>query len=566
MRIRLDGLRLQLLLLLVLPFGLILVLVALASVRVHQQAMRRLVAERDEWAARAAASAISEQLHHRQSSIRSLALRLEGSRGPDTLLHQEAFLLSDFDGGMAVTDRNGRILASNPADVGWASRPILSTLERARAGQPVFSRAFDEKGLATVLVAAESQGGDAVLGAFTAPSLLRSALSGLGSSEAGPTGFLTDDSGRLLASLGNPPAQTDLLDHPGVEPALHGEQGSTFIPGPDGEHVVSFSPIEQTGWALVIEEPWELVSSPLLNLSLLGPLTLVPALLLTLVALWFGARQVIEPLRRLEAKADQLAAGDFTPIDDKIGGIAEIRHLQRALDTMARKIRASQEALRGYINSITRAQEEERRRLARELHDTTIQDLIALDQQIQMLSMQSATAKDVSRSQELSGLHRAAQSTVQELRRVTRGLRPMYLEDLGLVPALEMLARDVSAELGTPVSFHLEGPPHRLPPEVELALYRIVQESLSNVARHAHARLVAVVVRYGDDGLAIDVRDDGVGFDLPEHPGDLTFGGHYGLLGMHERAEIIGAQLRIDSRPGAGTSVSVRVPQNHSGR
>lgn len=561
MKIRLDGLRLQLLLLLVLPFGLVLVLVALASVRVHQQAMRRLVAERDEWAARAAASAISEQLHHRQSSVRTLALRLGENLDPNALLQQEGYLLPDFDRGMAIVDRDGQVLASNPAGTDWTSRPIVASLVGTKPGEAVFSGSFDEDGVAMALAVARSETGGASIGAFTVPPLLRSALSGVGSSESGPTGFLTDDTGKLLASLGTSPGRIDLLDHPGVVPALHGEQGSTFIPGPDGEHVVSFSPIEQTKWALVIEEPWELVSSPVLNLSLLGPLALVPALLLTLVALWFGARQVIEPLRRLEAKADRLASGDFTLVDDAIGGIAEIQHLQGTLDTMARKIRASQEALRGYISSITRAQEEERRRLARELHDTTIQDLIALDQQIQILNMKSGDEAEPVRSGELSGLHRATQGTIEELRRVTRGLRPMYLEDLGLVPALEMLSKDASADLSTPMSFRVEGTPRRLPPEAELALYRIVQESLSNVARHAHANHAEVVVQFTDDTLMMDVRDDGAGFDLPEHPGDLAAAGHYGLLGMHERAEIIGAKLSIASEPGKGTTVSIRLSQ-----
>jgi len=560
MSIRLDGLRLQLLLLLVLPFGLILVLGSLASVSVHQQAMRRLVAERDEWAARAAASAISEQLHHRQASIRSMALRLGGDLEPEELLQQESYLLSDFDRGMAVTDRSGRILASDPIDLDWTSRPIISTLASSNNDRPVFSTPFDEKGLVTVLVAAAPEGRKAIVGAFTVSSLLRSAMLGLGSSEAGASAFLVDDSGDLLGSLGAPPDPTDLLDHPGVRPALQGEQGSSFIPGADGEHVVSYSPIQPTGWALVIEEPWETVSSPLLNLSLLGPLALVPALILTLVALWFGARQVIQPLRQLEVKADQLASGNFSVVEDRVGGIAEIGHLQQTLDTMARKIRASQQALRGYINSITHAQEEERRRLARDLHDSTIQDLIALDQQIQMLSLKGDSDQDPLVAQQLSSLHMAAQRTVQDLRRVSRGLRPMYLEDLGLVPALEVLAGDVSSDLGVPVSFRVEGSHRRLAADVELALYRIVQESLSNVARHAHASHASVVVRFTDRDLKIEIRDDGTGFFSPDHPGDLTAGGHYGILGMHERAEIIGAKLQITSTPGNGTFVSLSLP------
>jgi two-component system sensor histidine kinase UhpB len=283
----------------------------------------------------------------------------------------------------------------------------------------------------------------------------------------------------------------------------------------------------------------------------------VPALLLSLVALWFGARQIVRPLQSLEAQATELGWGRYEAIEQPVGGIAEIRRLQTELIHMARKVRAAQDSLRGYIGAITAGQEEERRRLARELHDDTLQSLIALNQRIQLAQL---GATDPSPAETLREIQSLAAQTIADLRRFTRALRPIYLEDLGLVAALEMLAREVSQANHLPVEFHRAGSERRLTSEVELALYRMAQEALSNVARHTLASQAELALTFHEQAVSMTISDDGQGFKVPESPAEFALSGHFGLLGLHERAELIGAHLDIQSSPGRGTRVSVRQP------
>ncbi len=559
MKLHLDGLRLQLLSLIILPFSLLLLVFALAGVNIHQQAMRRMVAERDERAARAAAAAITQQLHHLQAAVHVMALRLGDDVSPQNVLNQASYLDEDFDEGMAIIDLGGEIQASTLPDSLIIERTLPELLVMLEDQQTIFSDPFPgDKRDMMVLVAAQSNNRIAV-GAFTIDNVMRSTALGPNLSTESYSAFLTDSSGRLLANLGVTPVQENLLNHAGVQAALRGETGSSYIPGEDGEHVVAFSPIVPTGWVLLIEESWEDVASPILDLSLVAPLALIPALLVTVIALWFGARRVIEPLRRLEQRADKLARGDYEVVEETVGGIAEIQHLHQTLVTMTRRIRIAQQALRGYINTITQTQEEERRRLARELHDVTIQDLIALDQKIQMADI-SLRSQGLSEDEGLKELHQSTQEVIQRVRRLSRGLRPIYLEDLGLTPALEMLVRDSQEELGIPISFQVVGPTRRLHPDAELALYRMVQETLSNVSRHASADHTWLEVIFEDNSLRITVRDNGEGFQPPDQPSDLAHDGHYGLIGMYERAELIHARLEIRSSPGKGTQITIHLP------
>src|SRR5512142_3389096 len=152
---------------------------------------------------------------------------------------------------------------------------------------------------------------------------------------------------------------------------------------------------------------------------------------------------------------------------------------------MARKVQAAQEGLHGYIGAITAAQEEERLRLARELHDDTIQAVIALKQRVQLAHR---SVKDQSTLHALNELENLAERTIEDLRRMTRALRPIYLEDLGLTTALEMLARETGENFTLDIHFKKSGEEQRLPHEVELTFYRIAQEALSNVVRHASAQ------------------------------------------------------------------------------
>jgi signal transduction histidine kinase len=281
-------------------------------------------------------------------------------------------------------------------------------------------------------------------------------------------------------------------------------------------------------------------------------LILIPLLAFTLVALWFGATQIVKPLQKLETLASDLAWGNFTDIGKPVGGVQEIQQLQNELVHMAGKVQDAQKSLHNYIGAITHGQEEERSRLARELHDETLQALIALSQRVRLAQMK---AKDEPMQEALTELDALASSSIVELRRLTRGLRPIYLEDLGLVTALEMLARE-NTHPGLTVTFTCEGEERRLEKALELSLFRIVQEGLSNVLHHAEASQAWITLNFQDSDVTLKIRDNGKGFTPPRSPAEFSPGGLYGLLGMHERAELAGGKLSISS-PGAGTTIQV---------
>lgn len=558
---RIPSLPLQLFIITVLPLTALLLLIAFGSLGLHQRAMRTMVGERDERATRAAAAAITEQINHRLSAIRGVALQAaNGANGPEHVLADAAYLLPDFEGGIALFAPDGTVVAASNGPEIWLARTVP---ERLRTTHGAFNEqdAFflppfvdPVQGGELVLVAAAA-GDITAVGAFSPAALARRALADIFGGSDQATAYLATPDGDILYQTGTPPwADLPVPEHPGVADALRNESGTTYLTVDGEEHVVAFSPIPPVGWALVIEEPWRAVTDPLLRTTELAPLVLIPVLVIALVALWFGVRQVVQPLQSLEKKATELGWGDFEAIAEPVGGISEIQRLQAELVHMARKVQLAQQSLRGYLGAVTTGQEEERRRLARELHDDTIQSLIALNQQIQLAHM---TAPDETSKERLTTMQKMAEQTVADLRRLTRDLRPIYLEDLGLVPALEMLARDMSKALSLPITFETRGAGRRLPPNTELALYRIAQEGISNVARHAQATQAAVSLAYDADTVCLTIRDDGQGFDVPDSPAEMAPSGHFGLLGIQERAEAIGARLQIQSAAGAGTTLMV---------
>jgi signal transduction histidine kinase len=318
--------------------------------------------------------------------------------------------------------------------------------------------------------------------------------------------------------------------------------------------------VEPFGWVLVIEEPWQALLGPLLTYTELGPLLLVPLVVLATGIAWFAIRQLVTPLRELEARSAAMTRGDFEAVKTDVGGIAEISRLQQSLIFLAEKVESAQQSLRSYVGAITKGQEEERMRLAHELHDDTIQSLIALNQKVQMAQMSSE--KDSSQ-EALSEINQMVEQSIEGVRRLTRDLRPLYLEDLGLAAALEMLAQETNKAGKLKVEYGQSGRAQRLDPEIELALYRITQEALNNSIQHAGASQVQVQLAFTPGDVNLVVSDDGSGFDVPESLAEFAHQGHFGLLGMYERAELIGARCDVRSDAGAGTRVELRVPASN---
>jgi signal transduction histidine kinase len=554
----LRGLTVQLFATTVLPLTLLLLVIAFGGVYLHEQDMRSLISERDERAVQAAAATLESELHHRAASITVLAALAELSTEP-TLVHTTDDIEADFDGGLAYLDDSGQLIAAAGSSGLWNGL-IQEKVRLASASdlQPVFSAPFPDprsKRLFVIVSQYSASRNIIVAGAFSGEKLASETLLASYPARDSVTIYLLDPSGRLLFASGVAAPESLLAQHVGVAEALRGESGTRYVQVEDSEHVIAYSPIPLTGWALLTEEDWQAVVSPSLQVTQIAPLVFVPAFVLALFALWFGVRQIVQPLQRLESKAAALAWGDFEPMKESVGGISEVQHLQHELTEMARKVQAAQAGLHDYIGAITSAQEEERMRLARELHDDTIQAVIALKQRVQLAQK---SVKDQNARKSLIDLETLAEQTIENLRRLTRALRPIYLEDLGLVPALEMLTKETSHINHLHVGFHQSGKERRLPRETELALYRIAQEALSNVVHHAKAKHADIQLLFNDQ-IKLEVTDDGVGFSVPKSPTDFAPSGHFGLLGMRERADLIGAKLDVESEAGRGTRLSVRL-------
>lgn len=244
---------------------------------------------------------------------------------------------------------------------------------------------------------------------------------------------------------------------------------------------------------------------------------------------------------------------EFTPRDVElllvIGRlIAGALHQAR----LHRQLVARERAHENFVEQVIQAQEIERRRLAGDIHDGISQRLVTLSYRLDAAARAvepQAVAEQLAAARELVAL------TLQEARAAISGLRPPVLDDLGLSGGLASLARSIPR-----IEIDVDLAETRVPDHIELALYRIAQECLQNVVKHAEAdraRLTFAV----DDGVArLEIVDDGKGFDTFEHPLGSDEMGGYGLLSMAERAEIVGGRLHIRSRPGAGTTVTAAIP------
>jgi signal transduction histidine kinase len=212
----------------------------------------------------------------------------------------------------------------------------------------------------------------------------------------------------------------------------------------------------------------------------------------------------------------------------------------------------SERIARDSLRRVVETQELERRRLARELHDETGQALASI-----LLGLKALDEKtdDAGARTSIEELRELVVATLQDVRRLAVELRPSALDDFGLVAALERLADSFAEQSGISVDFQSALAEERLPDEAETALYRIVQESLTNVVKHAQARRVSILLTRANGVVKAVVEDDGRGFD-PERTND---GGH-GLVGMRERLALLGGRLEIESARDAGTTVAAEVP------
>jgi len=222
------------------------------------------------------------------------------------------------------------------------------------------------------------------------------------------------------------------------------------------------------------------------------------------------------------------------------------------------ELRQKETLRRQLLQRVITAQEEERKRIARELHDETSQALTSLIVKLKVLEKASPLTEAQEHIEEMRA---AVVKTLQEVHDLALRLRPSVLDDLGLVAALRHYIRDYEGKFHLPVDFQSLGfDTQRLPSHVETALYRVVQEALTNVARHAQAQSVSVLLQHRGTSVIAIIEDDGQGFEPTQGAGLDSQQRNLGLYGMQERASLLGGMLTIESTPGAGTAVFVEIP------
>jgi PAS domain S-box-containing protein len=214
--------------------------------------------------------------------------------------------------------------------------------------------------------------------------------------------------------------------------------------------------------------------------------------------------------------------------------------------------------MRFYIREVTRAQENERNRISRELHDETAQSLADLCTDVDTIVMKEQLPLKV--VQRLEKVRLKIDNILEEVRRFSHELRPGLLDQFGLIPSLENLVADVNTEKNLICCLEVEGVEQRLSSEAESLLFRITQEALRNIRKHARATEAIVRVNFRRGKVVLRITDNGVGFKVPEMMSGFTRGGKLGLMGMQERAHLLDGSLKVDSRIGRGTSIEVNIP------
>jgi len=229
---------------------------------------------------------------------------------------------------------------------------------------------------------------------------------------------------------------------------------------------------------------------------------------------------------------------------------------QRELRASEEKYRELFESLQFYLQQVTKAQEEERKRISHELHDESIQALVITGRQLDTMASNDKSLSEASRLS-LEELRQQVNKITKELRRLVQGLRPAVLDRLGLLPALEWLANIRKSHYST--RFSIIGKERRVPEDIEMVLFRVTQEALRNVWLHSKATETEITVEFEQVKIRLTIRDNGQGFSVPKNIGDFAKKGKVGLLGIQERVRLVGGIVSVQSELGKGTAITVEI-------
>ncbi|MDH5477843.1 MAG: histidine kinase, partial [Nitrospinota bacterium] len=355
------------------------------------------------------------------------------------------------------------------------------------------------------------------------------------------------------------------------------------------DEILVFTPLSAAPWGIAVIEPKDAVYAPSTGMrEAFSAMGLIIVATSALLALGLSA-SIVAPIDALMKATRRLAREELSePITldraDEIGALAQsfeamrgklagamenVRRYgvdleQRVMDR-TRELDAQRRRLAKTLDQVIRAQEEERMRIARELHDETSQAITALGMSLEVAAME-LRKKKLTESALLENRHKANR-LLEGIRRIIRDLRPPALDDLGLESSIRWLLASHLEERGIQYSLQARRRIPVMDKGMELRLFRVVQEAVINIARHSHARNVAVALRGEEDALVIQVNDDGEGFDREEVLRTIDLGEEsgFGLVGMKERVAQVCGTLEIDTAPGRGTRITVTIPIRKEG-
>ncbi|HET8722847.1 MAG TPA: ATP-binding protein [Anaeromyxobacteraceae bacterium] len=587
------------------PVGLLAWAFALRVSRLDQQ----LVAAR-EWSARTVAGQVEEEINQGFEVLQRAAtashVNLEDrDPAPERTALRDPRVSLQFPGGAFFLDASGRVVAEEPdrGSRSIAPRPDLDEVRAAIAtGRPAVTGFVpglsgehvyelvpvrDWEGRVTGLA-----GGIVDTGQHHLLVMLRYLRQG-----SDGTAEILDHAGRVLATTEpGRPAATNACT--GVRRLVADGTGTATLcsdchPGraqdARGRAAVTTAAIRNAPWAVVARVP----ASEVMGASPF-PIWLAGMILVAIASgamlAWGAARSIAKPVQALTRSAEAIAAGDLSgeipPLgDDEVGRLgASLEKMRRSLadllgavaEANARlearvverttqladanaQLRDREESLARLYEKVVSAQEDERKRIARELHDDTSQSLAAL-----VMALDGAlAAMKAGYTPRLEEAKALAVRTIEEVHRMILDLRPSVLDDLGLQSAIRWYADRHLGSRGLSVRCEFDAADRRYPAAFETALFRVCQEAMSNIARHAQAESVLIQLSESEGVISIEIEDDGRGFD----PGNVSHADrrHFGLMGIEERVEILGGKVSIESAPGQGTRIRLQVPLPREG-
>jgi two-component system sensor histidine kinase UhpB len=281
---------------------------------------------------------------------------------------------------------------------------------------------------------------------------------------------------------------------------------------------------------------------------------------LTLLVNYWVVKTASRPLLQLRQTVGQVTEGlSSLPETLPMRSDPDVHLLVEAINSMLSRLDRRTRQLRALSERAINAQEEERKRIARGLHDETAQSISTLIIQLERLEDQLPVGSQDLRSR-LAEARRLANDLLENLREIIWNLRPAILDDLGLVPAIRWYARAHLEKAGIKVQLAGISEKLHLPSHLEIILFRVIQEAVSNILSHSDARMVTIRLRYINSDICLEVEDDGCGFDVEQTASEAVMRKQLGLLGIQERASLVGGEVRVSSTPGVGTRLIVRVP------